>query len=182
MEHWQTGSFSETFETIKKSTTTIYCKLPKSPKVFLKAECKWVICCRYWRLKIQISKKKPKSNPSDQWSSRHLIRVVRKPAFWQLLTIFTILTRTPEVINKISWKSSVSPNLPVWLGFAWVVDEKKYDFNQSEAASHTMRHLLSLPLILFPLALTFERELPWLTPTVLITFLVLERKLFNHFF
>ena len=44
----------------------------------------------------------------------------------------------------------------IWFGFgsmrpstAWVVDEK-FDFDQSEAAYHTMRHVPSLPPFLFP--------------------------------
>ena len=73
-------------------------------------------------------------------------------------------TRTPEVINKISWKPEciTQPSLFEFGLFgsmrsstAWVVDEK-YDFDQSEAGFHTVIHVLSLTLFPFPFALDYD--------------------------
>ena len=73
-------------------------------------------------------------------------------------------TRTPEVINKISWKPEciTQPSLFEFGLFgsmrsstAWEVDEK-YDFDQSEAGFHTVIHVLSLTLFPFPFALDYD--------------------------
>ena len=63
-----------------------------------------------------------------------------------------IIVKTQQVINNISSKCVQDHTTSgSFLFLTWVVDEK-YGLDQSEAASHTMRHELILPPFPFPFA------------------------------
>ena len=94
-------------------------------------------------------------HPDVSWNMQHMsgevISACFEPVFGQI-RVMTIILKTQQVINNFSSKHVQDhATSGSFLFPPWVVDEK-YGLDQSEAASHTMRHELSLPPFPFPFA------------------------------